>query len=254
KINIICVNRELTYFQNTECADVTSGMKMYYTWDYNQEMIKSEVFWEVLRLLDLLIRDKVHVKAVGRLIWQLKDAVFSQVRVLSASSCQTDVNVEKKEQDLMLRIQLKIIWYNSAACGVQENWILSRVSSGLVPNYSLALYFLRYKSNYFDKYGVRLHNSNFTGDFDFLSSFEWQQLYWVIGCRNCIKCLIVIAGVFITNTQPLFKKLQTSTAQDQDEAVNSMSSSAVQKFSIHLAISAHNSVKYHITRVAMLEP
>ncbi|XP_026441214.1 uncharacterized protein LOC113340224 [Papaver somniferum] len=254
-IHIVCINLR-TYSTNTECDDVTTKRKVCYVCDYTQEMIKLEVFWEVLRLLDSLIRDKRHVEAVGKLIWQLNNVVSSKMRILSAKLWQSDINVEKEEHDLMSRIQLMIIAHNSASCGVEEGWIMSRVASGLVRNSSLALYFWRYKSNYLDKYGLGLHSSYFAGDFEFLSSREWQQLYWNIGYMNCIKCIIETAGVFVANTQPLFKQLQTSiyhgtTAREQEEDVNSMSASALQKFSIPFAISGPTSVDGHITGVIM---
>lgn len=45
-----------------------------------------------------------------------------------------------------------------------------------------------------------------------------------------------------------------TTLQEKEETVNSMLPNQFQKFSTHVAATTHNSVKYHITRVIMLEP
>lgn len=142
------------------------------------------------QVLGFLIRDTKPEREVGKLIWQLKDAVFSKMIILSAGSWQSDVNVEKKEHYLKEKIQLKVIWYNSALCSFWEGCITSMFASWLVPNSSLALYLWRYKSNYFDKCSLGLHNPNFAEDFEAFQSHEWRQLYWVIG-RSCNQYLVV---------------------------------------------------------------
>ncbi|KAI3894831.1 hypothetical protein MKX03_014937 [Papaver bracteatum] len=53
---LIDINMNLTYYNNSDCVDVTKKMKVgyvCYAWGYNQEAIKLAVFRKVLQVLDI---------------------------------------------------------------------------------------------------------------------------------------------------------------------------------------------------------
>lgn len=59
-------------------------------------------------------------EAVNKLVWQPSDVVFINMGILIMGSCLYYVSVVMKDKDLISEIQLKLIWYISGSCSVDE--------------------------------------------------------------------------------------------------------------------------------------